>query len=88
MQVYNVKLKLKVKPAGHLHTATDSLSCGKKTICGSLDDTVYTRYRQCEEVVLLLSLIIFKSYLKENFRYYSDVREIDNKIIFFIFFLF
>lgn len=58
LQVYNVKLR--VKPAGHLHAATDSLSCGK-TICGSLNDILCTRYRKCEEVVLLLSQIIFIS---------------------------
>lgn len=33
-------MNLKVKPAGHLHAATDGLSFGKKKICGSLNDII------------------------------------------------
>lgn len=74
--MYNVKFK--VKPAGHLHTATNSLSCGeKKTICGSLDDIVCIQYGKCEEVVLLLGQIIFLKVIQKN---HLDIIQMSEKL--------
>lgn len=65
LPVYNVKLK--VKPTGHVHTA--SLSCGI-TLCGSLNDIGSVQYRKCKG---LNQITFYELSIFERHRHYSDM---------------
>lgn len=59
-------VKLKVKPGGHVHTA--SLSCGV-TLCGSLNDIGSVQYRKCRGLNQIAS---YELSISARHRNYSD----------------